>query len=117
MKVRACDSNWNWIFGKGKQNYAKESMAIAFDLKMKIQSWKRDCYFAQDDYIDWEFLLSNKNTREDIENNLYAITVAHEGVMAVSSIDVSADEEKRKFTANINYIDVYGYERMVTTNG
>ena len=39
MKVRALDNNWDFMFGKGKQCYATESLATAYDVKQKILSW------------------------------------------------------------------------------
>ena len=42
MRVRALDDNWDFKFGKSKQDYASESLATAYDVKQKIQCWYND---------------------------------------------------------------------------
>ena len=116
MAVRACNDNWEWIWGRGKQDYATESMEVYQDLKMKIQSWMRDCFFDSDAYIDWEKHLSTKALPEDITSDIVAITVAHTGVRTLNDVSVDYDSENRYYTITIAYTDIYGNERVVNIN-
>ena len=61
MIVRAIDSDNDWTFGKGRNNYKRNQEAVAQMIKTRLQSFLSDCFFAANDGIDWWNLIGSKN--------------------------------------------------------
>ena len=43
MRIRNVDSNGDWLFGQSQQNYVRDALAVALDIKMRLQEWYGDC--------------------------------------------------------------------------
>lgn len=61
MIVRAIDSDNDWQFGKGKNDYKQNLNAVAQNIKTRLQSFLNDCFFDTTAGIDWFNLLGGKN--------------------------------------------------------
>lgn len=106
MKFRVLDSNWDWNYGRGIQDYASASLAIAYDIKTKILSWYRDCFFAMEDGIDWKNILGSKVSKEDADAAIKKIIATEDGVSELLFFDSSV--EQRKYQCTARYKDIYG---------
>lgn len=82
MKIRAIDENNDWTFGKGLQDYKTQSDAIRQDIKTAIQEWVGDCFFANNNGIDWKNRLE-KNQQKNTEAEVKSLIVKRDGVVAV----------------------------------
>lgn len=60
-QIRALDSNKDWTFGQGKNNYKTNLDAVAQDINSSLNSFLNDCFFATTSGIDWFNLLGSKN--------------------------------------------------------
>lgn len=59
---RAIDSNGDWLFGKGKNDYITNNAEIAQDIQTRLLSFLGDCFFDATAGIDWfNFLSGSKN--------------------------------------------------------
>lgn len=115
-KIRAVNNRWEWLWGRSKGNYAQKSRALALDLKMQIQSWVGDCYFAPEDYIDWNYLLGSKNTETEIRDGITALLERNEEVAGVSDVSATVDRDNRKIKLTYSYVDVFGGEMREEIN-
>ena len=70
MKTRTVDSNWDWRFGKGLNDYADDALGVAYTVKMKVLSWYKDCFFAMEDGVDWKNILGSKSTKEMADESI-----------------------------------------------
>lgn len=61
MIVRALDSQGDWTYGKGKNDYKSGLLAIAQDIQCRVSSFLGDCFFATNEGIDYFNLLGAKN--------------------------------------------------------
>lgn len=61
MIVRSLDSNHDWTFGKGKNNYLVNNSAVTQLIQTNLLSYTGDCFFALEDGIDWLNILGSKN--------------------------------------------------------
>lgn len=61
MIVRALDANGDWEFGKGRNSYRTNLLAVAQSIQTRVLSFLGDCIFALNDGIDWFNLLGFKN--------------------------------------------------------
>ena len=105
MKVRTLDSNWDFNFGKSRQDYAKESLATAYDVKQKILCWYKDCFFDMTDGIDYKNLLGEKGGKEQIDVAIQKIIAVQPDIIELVLFESSVSD--RKYTATIRFKTVY----------
>lgn len=82
MIVRATDSDGDWLFGKGAEDYLASAKAVQQNIQTRVLMFTNDCFFALDQGLDWFNLLGAKNT---VALNL-AINAAILGTDGVASL-------------------------------
>lgn len=105
MKVRTLDSNWDFNFGKSRQDYARESLGTAYDVKQKIQCWYNDCFFDMLDGIDYKNLLGEKRGKEQIDSSIQKIIAVQPDIIELVYFESSVTD--RKYTATIRFKTIY----------
>jgi len=105
MIVRALDSLGDWTFGKGKNNYLRDKDALIQSLKTRILSWQGDCFFAKQDFVDWNNLL-DIGTKDLLDMEINRVILQTQGVLKINS-NVSIVNE-RNYSAQIDINTVYG---------
>lgn len=93
MSMRNLDSNHDWTFGLGKNNYVTGNQEIALNLKTRILSFLGDCFFAVNEGIDW-FNLLDYRYRDRLENALQEVIIHTPGVTGINSIDILTDANR-----------------------
>lgn len=104
MRTRALDSNWDFRFGKGKQDYASESLATAYDIKQKILFWYRDCFFDMERGVDYKNLLGRKNSKTDIDNSIKKIIAVQPDVVEISYFESIVENRQYHLTARFKTV-------------
>lgn len=61
MRVRALNSNHDWLFGKGQNDYLYGNAAIAQNINTRLSSFLGNCFFDIASGIDWYNLLGSKD--------------------------------------------------------
>ena len=59
--IRALDSNNDWTFGSGINNYASGNAEVALNIQTRLSSFLGDCFFDTGAGIDWFNLLGSKS--------------------------------------------------------
>lgn len=95
MIVSALDKNDDWGFGRGRANYITGGAAIAQKAKCRIRSFKNDNPLNMDDNIDWIYLLSEKNTEQEILREIERVTLATDGVMRIAGLSMEVNKSDR----------------------
>ena len=93
MIFRIVDSDGDWTFGKGKQDYAKNLQALKLNLQTRILSWVGDCFFDLDAGIDWKNLLGY-NTKKELASAIKDTAFRTEGVIKVNDISIEVDNTR-----------------------
>lgn len=93
MITRAIDSENDWNFGRGKQDYLSERDALPQSIKTRLQSFKNDCFFDLDSGVDWWAYLGTKN-QAALKNAIVKQILSTDGVQSVQEIDLSLDENR-----------------------
>lgn len=60
-RCRAIDSNGDWLFGKGQNDYKTQNNEIAQDIQTRLNSYLGDCFFDTTAGLDWFNLLGGKD--------------------------------------------------------
>lgn len=85
MRVRAVDVNHEWMFGKGRNDYITDNLAIGQNIKTRLLSFLGDCFFDQTAGIDWFNYLGGKD-RFALELAIRAIILNTEGVTGINQL-------------------------------
>lgn len=104
MRFRTLDDNWDFNFGKGVQDYASESLAIAYSIKTKILSWYKDCFFDTEKGIDWKNILGSKVSKSEADSAIKKIIVTEDGVTELVLFDSEITGRTYSCTARIKTI-------------
>lgn len=96
MIVSALDKNDDWGFGRGRANYITGGAAIAQKVKCRVRSFKNDNPLNMDDNIDWLYLLSEKNTEQEILREIERVTLATDGVMRIIHLSMLVNKKTRE---------------------
>lgn len=60
-RVRALDTDGDWLFGKGANDYFQGNDAIMQNIKTRLSMFLGDCFFDLGAGIDWFNFLGSKN--------------------------------------------------------
>lgn len=105
MRVRTLDSNWDWNFGRSRQDYAQESLSTAYDVKQKSLCWYGDCFFDMIAGIDYKNLLGSKGGKATLDKSIKKIVTAQPDVIELMFFE--SEVTNRKYTATIRFRTVY----------
>jgi hypothetical protein len=61
MIVRALDSNFDWTYGRGKNNYLSGRSAVAQNISTRLKSFLGDCFYDTAAGIDWFNRIGSKD--------------------------------------------------------
>ena len=106
VAIRALDENDDWEFGSGRQSYKTEQAAISLIIRTRLREWKFDCFFANNNGVDWKNRLSKKNQKPLLDNEIRKIIANSTGVVNILSFESSLDSE-RQYKATFEIQTVY----------
>lgn len=109
MKVRAIDSEGDWLLG-----HKADSAAIAQNVKTQILSLYNDWFLDFENGVRWFNCLSkNPNTdkmRDEIKRQILSV----EGVSSLEILNINTTE--RKATIEVQYRDIYDESQRLYIN-
>jgi len=103
MSVRKLSIDGDWTFGRSLRDYYRESDEVHQNVRTRVKSWFNDWFLGVDEYIDWENLLGNKNTEENIIKQVERCVLNTNGVANIISLDINTDTTSRNATIKIEY--------------
>ena len=104
MIIRALDSNGDWTFGQGKQNYLSGQKAIAQNIQTRLLCFLNNCPWDMGAGIDWITLLGKTNTATQIQLNVRTIILKSFGVIRLNTLSVSFVNRRLALNWNIDTI-------------
>lgn len=110
MRVRNIDENNDWMFGKGNSDYRTAAYAVAIDIKMRLQEWVNDCFFALPNGIDWKRRLGSYNQKLLLDGDIRRIARATTGVLDI--VDFDSHVEGRRYTCTFNVYQQYSTDLL-----
>lgn len=116
MIIRNLDSDADWTFGQGRQNYLRAEPAIELNIATRVRSFLNDCFWALEFGIDWWNLLGAKNPAAQT-NILIQVrsTVANSfGVVRINTVEAVTDSGTRRLTVKLNIDTIYGHGISLT---
>ena len=103
--VRALDSNHDWTFGAGLNNYYQGNQAIGQNCDTRILMFLNDC-FDQDGWIDWLNILGSTN-QQGLNLALSGILIGTPNVQAILQLNVNVDTATRDVSVSYAVTTIY----------
>ena len=97
MRVRAVDENHDWTFGRGLQDYKVDEKAVSQNVKTRLLSFYRDCFFDLESGINW-FALLGRGTVNLLTLAIKQNIINTNGVVGLNSVSVDYDRITRHIT-------------------
>ena len=109
MKVRAIDSEGDWLLG-----HKADSAAIAQNVKTQILSLYNDWFLDFENGVRWfNYLSKNPNTdkmRDEVKRQILSV----EGVSSLEILNINTNE--RKAIIEVQYRDIYDESQRLYIN-
>lgn len=112
IKVRRLDDKDDWTFGQSKANYVDQDNAIVQNVKTRLRSLKNDFFLDSDANIDWFGILGEINNQNTVVNEIYRVTLATDGVVAINDIQL-VNLDKRDATISVNFATINNREILL----
>lgn len=93
MIVRALDSNNDWTFGKGLNDYKSQNAAIAQSIQTRLSCFLGDCFFDMGAGINWFSLLGSKS-QTALNLAINAVILNTEGVTSILQTTLSLNPQR-----------------------
>ena len=110
MRVRLVDQNNDWTFGLQQAGYTRTSTAVVLDIRLKLQEWFGDCFFALQNGIPWDVRLGNHNQKQLLDNDVRNTALSVLGVLGIT--DFQSQVQDKRYRAVFNVIQEYSDEIM-----
>lgn len=107
MIFRQLNAQGDWLFGQGVSGYATQEQAIELNIKTRLLSWTGDCFFAQNDFVDWLQRL-DKGQSTNLTNELKYVILQSFGVVSVTSITGTLNDQTRAYECLASIQTIYG---------
>jgi hypothetical protein len=106
MRVRAIDSNGDWLFGKGQNDYKQGNAAIAQNVSTRLNSFFGDCFFDNGAGINWFNLLGGKD--QTALNLAVTTTILNtDGITNLIQLGINVNPTTRRVTISYQAATVY----------
>lgn len=105
---RNLDSDGDWTFGKGLNDYARMDDAISLNVVTRLRSWFGDCFFARLEGIDWNNRIGSFSQEPLLREDIRRIVLQTPDVAELVSLDTSLDRNSRSFRAEVVFRTVNG---------
>lgn len=109
MRVSGLDGNSDWKFGKGKADYISNDAAIRQNVSTRLKSFANDFFLDMSANIDWITILGQKNNQSTILKEIERITLATEGVMQITKLEINASTD-RYAIITLKFISIFSNE-------
>ena len=109
MIFRALDTNGDFCFGHGKQDYLRRIDAIREDIRTALLEFLNDAFWAPSDGIDWWNLLGGKNpaATTNILLQTRRTILSRYGVVRVDSLNYQMDRTTRALSIQYTVFTIF----------
>ena len=95
MATRALDSNGDWTFGQGKQNYLIGAKEVQQNAVTRIKSFKNDWFSDTEQCSDWFNILGNTNNENIIISEVIRVLRGTFGIRQIIDVKVISNFDRQ----------------------
>ena len=106
MIFRGSTSSSDWVFGRGKQNYLKDNLAVMKNIETRLRTILTECFFDPTVGVPWFELLGQKSAAKlilAVKREIYNCY----GVVRVLDVSYESDPITRTLTVNYSVDTIF----------
>jgi hypothetical protein len=107
--IRALDSNNDFTWGAGVQNYLTGEAEINEDIATALKVFLGECFFATNFGVDWWNLIGSANLA-GIILQCRTVIAARSGVTKITKVDAYLDRTKRALFVSYSVSTIYSLQ-------
>lgn len=115
MIFRQLTALGDWTYGQGISGYATNDNAIGLNIETRLLSWKGDCFFSLDDWVDWLNRL-DKGQENNLTQELQNVILQSFGVVKINSFTAILNDTTRHYQATYNVETFFSPSYINTLN-
>lgn len=108
MRIRNIDINNDWCFGNGNNDYTTGAYSVGLDIKLRLQEWLNDCFFALNHGIAWQKRLGDYNQKLLLDGDIRRIARETNGVLDI--VNFESNVINRRYTCSFDVYTQYSTE-------
>lgn len=105
----------DWTFGRGINGYLRDQNAVDANIKTRLQSWKGDCFFSLNDFVDWLGRL-DKGQENNLNQELKNVIIQSFGVTGITSFSGSLNRITRFYELTFNVTTIFSPSYTISLN-
>ena len=106
MIFRQLTDAGDWTFGKGVSGYATQEKAVELNIRTRLLSWKNDCFYSLDDFVDWQARL-DRGQEAGLVSEIRSVVLQSFGVVAINDLQATLDRQARKVAVVLDILTIY----------
>lgn len=99
MRFRNVEATGDWVFGKGRNSYLKDSAALMMNIKTRLLSFYNDCFFDTEAGIDWWTLMGGKD-KKAVLASIQRVVLRSANVKRI--VDIQYNLTRRNFSIQLS---------------
>lgn len=107
MIFRQITAQGDWLFGKGISGYARQEAAVELNIRTRLLSWKGNCFWALNDFVDWLSRL-DKGQEDNLNRELQNVILQSFGVVAINSFVGRLNRKTRGYQVTFDIATIFG---------
>ncbi len=110
MKIRALDTDGDWVFGQGKGSYLVGVEAIIQDIDTALHIFLGECFWNMNFGVDWFNLIGAKAplAQQNIILQCRQMISTRQGVTNINRVDVTFTDYRRTLSIVYDISTIYG---------
>lgn len=104
MRFRNLDANGDWVFGKGRNSYLKDSEALMMNIRTRLLEFLNDCFWDMEKGIDWWTLMGGKDLKKILVDVQRTILRSYQ-VKRIVNLDYNLTNRKLFISISIEFLN------------
>lgn len=114
MRTRRLDENWDWTFGRSKEDYADKAESVEIRIQQILKCFTQDWFLDMDYGINYLGMMEKPVDWAGLETAIKGKILAEYGVSSIDSFDMSYNPNTRKVVYTVEVNDIY--HNTITVN-
>lgn len=119
MRIRATDSEGDWVFGQGRNSYFGGAAEIIEDINTALQLFMGEAFWQMDAGVDWWNLIGGKQpqAQQNIILQCRQVISSRWGVTKINSVEATFTEYRRSLSIVYSIETIYGSQNSSISQG
>lgn len=94
MRVRQIDTEHDWLFGKGQNDYVAANRAVVQNIDTRLSSFLGDCFFDLGAGLDWFGFLGGSKDQTALALNISAVILNTTDVTGILQLGINLSSDR-----------------------